>query len=168
MSFWNELKIPVNPEYDFTRDPATQAEYVNPVVLNNMEVRQANAAIEVSDRLGRHQRRLAELKVELDEAEAGQEDLETEILTHHPAPTNDRKTNKLLDAYVRGMAEQLGKREELQTLVDRQREIRREILLTEAAIEAARQAWQCIRLLGEHGQTHLSFVKQEYKQARGY
>lgn len=163
-----DLLIPVNPAYDFARDPEGQAEYVNPVTLNNCEIKHANAAIFVTDRVANHMRRLAELKAARDDAKNALDDFEADLLRLHPAPPNDRKTNKLLDSYIRRIAEQEGEFEHYKGLIAEVRRLEREIIITDAAVDAGRQVWGLIKMLGEHGQTHLSFVKTEYKQARGY
>ncbi len=163
-----DLLIPVNPKYDFAGDPSGQAEYVNPVTLNNMEIKHANAAILVADRVTGHMVRLAKFKADRDDAQNDLDDFEADLLRLHPAPPNDRKTNKLLDSYIRRIAEQEGQLDHYKGLIDKVRKLDREITVTDAAVDAGRQVSSLIKMLGEHGQTHLSFVKNEYRQSKSY
>ena len=162
-----DLLIPVNPSYNFEADPAGQPEYVNPVTLNNMEIRHANAAITVADRVTRRMKELAQLKVDLDIAEQALEDFESDLLRLNPPPRGE-KTLKLIEAHIRRVSEVESQATKYAELRNKVRELKRQIIIVDAAIDAGRLMLTQIKLLGEHGQTHLSFVKQEYRQARGY
>jgi hypothetical protein len=162
-----DLLIPVNPGYDFSADPGGQPEYVNPVTLNNMEVRYANAAIQVVDRVTRSMKKLAQFKADLDEAEQAVEDFESDLLRLHPPPRGE-KTLKLIDAHILRIAEQEGTITEYRAKMAKTRDLKRQIIITDAAVDAGRLVLTQLKMVGEHGQTHLSFVKNEYKQARGY
>ena len=162
------LLVPVNPGHDLRADPARQTEYVNPVTLNNMQVVYANKAIEVTEAIVANNRKLAALKARQAKAEGQLEDIERVILTEHPAPAADRKSNKLLEAYLERMAHETGRTAEIRAAREELRTIKNDMLLIEAEIDSGRQVWAMLRLVGEHGQTHLSFVKDEYKRAGSY
>jgi hypothetical protein len=166
MSRIKSLKTPVNPDYDFDADPSEQAEYVNPVTLAYKQTYLANYAADVTDALNGANRRLAEAKVDLKTAQHRLDDFESELLATYPAPTNERKSNKLLESYIRRMAFESGQKAQHQELIDTVRDIEATLELVQAEIENGRQTHNLLRLLSEQGRTVLAFTKWEEERAR--
>lgn len=167
-SLLTSLQIPVYPDFDFDADPGEQAEYANPVTLANQVVRLANVHATVTGRIVERNSTIAQLKAELTTAQHAVEDFEASLLAQYPASTADRKSNKLLDAYVRAKAFEVGERETYTGLIERLRTLRIQLEQEELAIDAARVVLQTIKLQGEHLQTYLSFRKHEAEQTRRY
>lgn len=159
-----DLSVPVNPDYDWNKGPETQAEYVNPVTLNNRQVQWINAAIEVTREHIRLNKQLGERKAELSKVRFDLEDLEQELLLAYPPSTTATKSLKLLQQYVFQTAVTASRSEELKRLTGEIRRLETEIQKLEIEIDNCRQIYQMLKLAGEHGQTHLSFVKQEARK----
>jgi len=160
-----QLKVPVNPEYDFEQDPHDQAEYVNPVTLAHKQAYVMNYAVEVTAALTRINLRLADLKVQLRAAERAQEDFEAALLARFPAPAAERKSNKLLEAYITRLAFESGGQEIYGKLIAERRAREDELELATADLENARYVHQTLKLLSELGQTYLSFYKHEVRMS---
>jgi len=162
-----ELIVPANPTYDWAT-AEEQSEYVNPVTLNNREIQMANAAIVVTQQHIKVNRKIAEAKHWLQEAKHALEDFERDLLLRFPAPSTSTKSTKLLQVYVYSTATSQNLKSQYDALVTKVRELDRELLKWEAEADNCHMAFQAIKLAGEHIQTHLSFVKNEQKNARAY
>ncbi len=166
MSKIKQLKVPVNPEYDFDQEPTDQAEYVNPVTLAYKQIYYANYAADVTARMNEVNKSMAEAKVALSRAKYALEDYETGLLSRYPAPTGDRKSNKLLEAYVARMAHEDNSGDERKRLIGAVRVGEEELERLHAQLENARQAHNLLRLLGEQGRTYLAFHKFEFESTK--
>ncbi len=163
----NDLRIPVNPEYDWSRTPDDQpGDYVNPVELNNKVVQYTNALIELTDRIQGLQLRRAEERIDRKRAEARVAQLRQDILQRHPAPTADRKSNALLDAYVGRMAHETGLAKLLGDAEDHLARAEEAIERTDAELEACRQQTYMLKDAMEGIRTHLAVRKFEHQLGR--
>lgn len=165
----SDLKIPVHPHYKLGDAPEGQTQYVNPVTLNNYLIRAVNSHGTIVDMISGVNRVLGKLRAELADADASVEDLEKEMQMEHPAPTNDRKSNKLLEAYLMRIAHTSGYMDSYRSLKELVRTKKREIGLQEVEKDVLFQELQHIKLMSENIKTHLSYVKQETQAAlRGF
>jgi hypothetical protein len=71
----------------------------------------------------------------------------------------------LLDAYLRRVAFENGHRDKHTQIVTEIRKLEKEMMLLEVKADNCKQVWQTIKLVGEHAQTHLAFVKMEKAQS---
>lgn len=165
MGVLNSIIVPVNPDYSWELDPAEQVEYVNPVTLNNHTLRLANAAINIAQRTVRVNERIAALQTTLAEAKNAIADLEQDLLSRYPAPVGATKTLKQLAAYVRQMAFTDGVKEKYRELADTLRKAEIALVKEEIDADSLKQVWRTIELVGEHIQTHLSYVKHDKDHA---
>lgn len=164
MGLIQDIIIPVNPDYSWELDPFAQLEYVNPVTLNNHEIRLANAAIRISQSVIGINKHIASLRSAMADTKAAIEDLEQELLSKNPAPSST-KTLKMLASYVRTLAFSNGQDEKYGLLLRTLRKDENELTKREIELDSLKFTWQTIKLTGEHIQTHLSFVKSEKANA---
>lgn len=168
MGILRRLHIPTNTAYDFESDPAEQAEFTNPVVVSNKQVELANAALAVAGKLTFLNRAMARAKQQLEVAEAQLEDFELALLSRREPPAADRKSNRLLQMYLRRIAgESEPGLQQYQALIDAARAARQDIHRLQGEIDNQKHYFFTIKLVGEHAQTYLSFVKDEARR-RGY
>jgi hypothetical protein len=165
MSLLDDLLVPVNPDYDWDVPAEEQTEFVNPVRVNNHVMLQHNAAIRVAQRVVALNRKIATGRQALGTAKDALEDFEQELLITYPAPGSATKNLKVLNAYVRQVAFEHGQREEYLARVQAVRDAERAVASLELEAETARFVFNTIKLTGEHAQTHLSFVKNEQRNA---
>jgi hypothetical protein len=166
-SMFDALMVPVNPEYDFNKEPQeNEFEYANPVTVNNQEILYANAAMQVTKLHVKANKKIAAAKLELKATREAREDIERKIVVQSPPGTNDSKNTRLMEAYIWRTAAATGKAEELQRLLQEERRLTARILDLEATAENLKLTQQTIKLAGEHGQTFLSYVKDEARRAR--
>lgn len=167
MATIKRFKIPVNPMYNTELDAADQDEqYVNPVTLANEVIRQANEAVEITDVIIANKRKLAQAKVSAKAAQYALVAFEAGLLRKYPAPPGDRKSNKLLEIYIRATAEQVGSTTEYEALRLTCDELEALIIILDAEVESGWAAVNLLRTMGEHIQTHLSFQKHELSNMR--
>lgn len=163
------FKIPTNPEYDFDKLPDGQHEYVNPVTLNNKLVQLANAYLDVTGVVTKGLKTKADLKRELEEIQQAMEDLEMDVLDKTPpSTTNDTKTSRSIQAYIQRTLRETGAGDayracKLQLQTTKQQQIEQDMQL-----DAARAVLNAIEMQSTIIQTHLSFVKNEARNARHY
>lgn len=163
MGMLEDLVIPVNPDYTFAEDPDGQEEYANPVTVSNQVVALSNAASKVAAIIVNCNKQLVEARQVLAVAEDAMEDFEQELLGRFQASTADRKSNKLLEAYIRRVAFEQGHAEEHRALRDKHRDAAHAVARLEVKVDSSRQVWQVLKLKGELAQTYLSFKKHEYE-----
>lgn len=166
MGLISKFAIPINPDYDLTADAEGQPQLVNPVTLANAVVIQANAAVEITDGVIEKRREMAQTKVHLKAAQYALRAFESALLRTYPAPPGDRKSNKLLEVYIRSTSEGAGKLDEYNELCGACAELENIITLLDAEIESGWQAYNLLKMMGEHVQTHLSFKKHELSSLR--
>jgi hypothetical protein len=153
--------MPVNPTYDWDLDPGEQLNYVNPVRLNDHVIFLANTAARLGLRINELTKSLAAAKAAEAAAVDELEDFEQDLLVLFPPNTLASKSNKLLDRYVRQLAQSQGKGEVHQEHRSVARSWRNEVMRLGLELDGARSLMASIKLAGEHIQTHLSFVKAE-------
>lgn len=158
--------IPVNPDYDWEVDPTQQAEYVNPVVLNNLEIKLANDAYEVTEAILTLQGKVGQLETRLKKHVLELRVYESGLLSRDPPKSSDTKSTKLVEAYIWKLAIDSGEEEEYKTLLNTHAALLAKIDELQNAIEINRSKLNSIRLVGEHIQTHLSYIKSEMKSTR--
>jgi hypothetical protein len=161
MGLAKRLRIPTNPDYRFELAPSEQPEYGNPVTVNNKQLEFANAALAVAANIGRVQRTLAATKRELELAEARLEDFEYALLHQRPPTTADTKSNKLLQCYIRRIAQATGGAAEFQGMVDAVRGYRAELHGLGAELDTLHAYQQAIKTMGERATVYLSWIKDE-------
>jgi cell division protein FtsB len=168
MGFFDDLKVPVNPDYDWNVDPHEQLEYVNPVVLNNREIYWANAAVRLTQKQVGITRKLADLKARIQRTEDELHDLEEDLLIQNPPPSSARQSTRLTDLYIRTLAFGSAQAAAYKRLRAEVRQLREEQALLQTALDNVKQVFAMLKLLGEHAMTHLSYVKAESKASRSY
>ena len=162
------LHIPVNPDYDWDNDPAGQAEYVNPVILNNKLIQNANAFIMVSQKQFSLTPKLVEAKQEHREAVARRKEMEKTIISEGKPTTNDRKTILLLEAFISYQANVMGLAEEYSMMQDTEESTKNLVEIIQGKMAANEQIIKAIDASTLGIQTHLSYVKSEISHARNY
>lgn len=158
--------IPINTGYDWAIDPTQQAEYVNPVVLNNLEIKLANDAFDVSQKIIDIQTEVGNVEIRLKKKLLDLRIFESQLLAENPPKSNDTKSTKLVEAYIWKLATEANKLDEYKTLLTSHAALLAKVDDLKNAIEIQRNTLNSIRLVGEHIQTHLSYVKSEMKSTR--
>ncbi len=166
MGLISKFAIPTNPGYDTTADAEGQPQLVNPVTLANAVVIQANAAVEITDIVIDKRREMAQAKVTLKAAQYALSAFEATLLSQFPAPPGDRKSNKLLEVYIRTTAESVGRLNDYEEHHEEISSLEATVTLLDAEIESGWQAYNLLKMMGEHVQTHLSFKKHELSSIR--
>lgn len=98
--FFENLQVPVNPDYDFESDPEGQADYANPVMLSNKLVMYANAMLQITKGVVFLARKRERLRLERKELERALTALRRAVLSKHPAQGSAAKNLQLTDAHV--------------------------------------------------------------------
>lgn len=158
------LTIPVNSSYQWGHNPQLQAEYVNPVELNNRVIQLANVYTYITGQLSAASRQLGEAKKTLSDAEYELKDFTRRILKDHKPKSGDAQNNRMLDSYIYRVASE-------ENLVEKLLELEKSVITAEKnvadcqiKVEVFRAELNNVELIGTHIQTHLSFVKAERKQ----
>lgn len=162
-----DFQIPVNPEYTWDLTPEEQADYVNPVELNNKLIEFQNQHARVASKITADQRKRAELKVSLRDADNKLTRFRNKLLRLHPPPNNDRKTNILLESYVERLALDEGVEGQWEQVNFAVRTLESQIELLEADIESGKSITFMLRDFYENIKTHLAFRKHEWRQTVG-
>jgi len=164
----SDLLVPVNPQFKWDADPTEQFDYVNPVTLYNKQISLANAALTVTQSHIQANTKIGTIKVALQEAQNALDDFEQDILRQFPPPPAQSKNLKLMESHVRTAAFQGGMADKLTELRNAVRKYEGELVTVKIDAENCMQMFQAIKLAGEHGQTHLSYVKDEAKRSGLY
>lgn len=168
MSLTSLLLVPTNSRYSFTTDPAEQTAYVNPLTLNNLLIKYANAAVTITDKLIGFKKAKVELDIEVRETRQALEDMESDILQESEGSANDHKNLKAQAAFVRKRAKETGRYEDLKGLEKKLAELETGRLRKQVDVESAAHTLDIIDQLSQNVQTHLSYVKNEMKHTRNY
>lgn len=163
-----DLIIPTNPQFDWSVPAAQQLEFVNPVTLSNYEIRLANYALTVTQSIVAINRKIRDAKEALKEAKHALEDFRYELLRAAPPPATATKSLALLEAYTRRAVVVAGSQDEYKALRSAVNAAERNEERLDIERENSQQVWDCIKLMGIHAQTHLSFVKSDLKQSGRY
>ncbi len=162
------IRIPINPEYDFDIAPSEQAEYANPVMLNNKLIQNANAHIAVSSMLNKLMQQLVGAKQDHREAETVKRDFEKQtIITGNPN-SNDRKSTLLLEAFIQAETLSLGLVDDYLQIKKTEVETRNKLEVLQSKINANQQILGAIEASTVNIQTHLAYVKMEMRNAGNY
>lgn len=164
----SQLQIPVNSEYKFDLEPMEQAEYVNPVILNNKLIQNANAFILVSQKQYNLIKMLVQAKQEYREAEASRKDFEKALINSGKPNSNDRKTILLLEAFLVAEATSLDSLHEYVGLQKVEQVTKGAVENIQGKMSANEQIINAINASTLGIQTHLSYVKSEINHARNY
>ena len=153
----------MNPQYDWAVPAADQVEYANPVTVNNQVLLLANYAIEVTQSIVATNRKIRDAKEALKAAKHAKDDFQYDLMRTYPPPATATKSLALMEAFVRNSAFVAGTQEQYI-------ELRKAVNAAELAMErldidldASKQVWDTVKLLGIHLQTFLSFVKSDKK-----
>ena len=168
MSMKSLLLVPTNEEYSFAEDPDEQLSYVNPVTLNNLLIKYANAAVEVTSKIVVLKKAKVELDITIRELKQDIADLESDILQENEGSANDHKNLKAQAAFVRKKAKETGRFDTLAELEQRLEAAEIERMKKQLAIENASSTLDLIDQLSQNVQTHLSFVKNEMRHTGRY
>lgn len=167
--FVTRTKVPTNPTYDFQVNPQSQHEYVNPVTANNKLVEIANAYLDLTSIVVECLQARKDLKATVAEAQQGLDDLELDVLQHEPpTATADTRNNRTIQAYVQRCLATRDTRADYDRYQVTLRDARRKLDHVEAKLEAARAMLAALEMQSTNIQTHLSFVKNEARNARHY
>jgi len=155
-------QIPVNPHYVFSQ-PTVTSQYANPVVLNNYLILVANDSHTLAERVAQVNGRLGKLKSNMADAEGRLDEFEQELLLKTPAPANDRKSNKLLDIYVRTLVMGLedDQRSTWAALREAIQSLKADIVVTELEKDSTYARLNHLKLEADCIKTHLAYVKME-------
>ena len=164
----SQLQIPVNPDYDFDSDEVEQAQYVNPVILNNKLIQNANAFIMVSEKQFSLIKALVEAKHLHREAEARRKDFEKQLIIRGQPNGNDRKTILLLEAFIVDQATSEGVIEEYAALQEAEKKTKKIVEIIQGKMSTNEQIIAAINASTLGIQTRLSYVKSEISHARHY
>lgn len=157
------MRVPTNPNYVFEQ-PKVRGQYVNPVTVSNYLITLANEYHDVVEGLSKINRRQASLKADLSKAESELDEFEQELLLTHPAPAGDRKSNKLLEVYIRKLVLEDSDPQtkatwtKLRTTV---RELRADVVTLDLERDVYFARMGQLKVQSENIKTHLSFVKSE-------
>lgn len=161
--------IPTNPDYDFTSAPESQHEYANPVTLNNKLVQLANAYLDITSVITKGLKHRADLKQQLEASQEILEDMELDILDKvPPTATSDTKTTRTIQAYIIRQLRETGLLEAYDAEKAHLRNLKQQQIQQDMQLEAARAVLNALELQSNMIQTHLSFVKNEARNARHY
>lgn len=156
----SENHVPTNPGYVFEK-PRVSGQYVNPVTLSNWLIRICNDLELTAERMVIVTGRLARLQADLRKAKHDLEDFEGDMLVKSPPPVNDRKTNKLLEAFVRTKVKEQQDGgmvwNQLRTTV---LQLENDILEAEAEQDACRVRLKKLELQSDNIKTHLAYEKK--------
>lgn len=161
--FFENLLVPVNPEYDFDADPTGQFDYANPVTLNNQLVLYTNAGIELTKKVVVLNRRREKLRLDKKDVERKLKALRQNTLAKNPAPPSAAKNLALTDAYVQRCLEADGFFLEAQAHEATVATLDDKIDLMKEEAENLFFTMNTIKLASQNIMTHLSFVKNEQK-----
>lgn len=168
MSLRSLLLVPTNTEYSFNEDPEDQLSYVNPVTLNNLLIKYANAAVEITSKIVVLKKAKVELDIQIRELKHSIEDMESDILQENEGSANDHKNLKAQAAFVRKKAKETGRYDTLAELESTLEKHEVERMKKQVAIENASSTLELIEQLSQNVQTHLSFVKNEMRHTGKY
>lgn len=155
------MRIPINPHYEFEQ-PTVRGQYVNPITLNNCLIANANDYYDTVEKLAAGNRNLAKLKQELSVTEATLNEFEQELLLEFPASASDRKSNKLIDTYLRKIVYEHPEPQTRKTWEGFHavvRKLKAEIVATDLERDIYIARMGHLKLESENIKTHLSFVK---------
>lgn len=167
-SFREAIIIPVNPQYQWGHNPGLQAEYVNPVELNNRTILLANMYSHGSEKLVAAQSLLVKAKTAKVEAERALREFERELLRANPPPSSDRQNSALLQAYVLKTATETDKLAAYRELADALHSADIGLINAQTAVDVWRTRLNNIEVVSTNIQTHLSFFKAEQRHSRSY
>lgn len=164
----SSLHILVNPDYDFDVDPVDQAQYANPVILNNKLIQNANAFIMVSQKQYNLIKTLVEAKHKHREEEARRKDFEKALIISGKPNSNDRKTILLLEAFITQQAIEEKSLIAYTLLQQDEKQAKKVVETIQGKMSANEQIINAINASTLGIQTHLSYVKSEINHARNY
>jgi len=167
-TFQASISIPVNPNYKWG-DSAIQAEYVNPVELNNRTILLANMYSHASEKLVQTLKHLGDIKKSKLEADRNLREFERELLRTNPPSAGDRQSTALLNAYLsRLIHEDDGLLAAYHGLQDAVHKADVAQIDAQTQVDVWRTRLSNIETVGTDIQTHLSFVKAEQRHSRSY
>lgn len=155
--------IPVNPHYVFEQ-PKIRGQYANPITLNNHLVAIANEYYELVNHIVKLNGRIAKLKNSLSDTEFALLEVEQNLLLEHPAPTADRKSNKLMETYVRRVVMEHPDAQTKRVWTEMRKEVRdlqADIVAAELERDSCFSRVGLLKVQSENIKTHLSYVKSE-------
>lgn len=165
--FFEGLQVPVNPNYDFEKDPSLQTDYANPVMLSNKLVLYANALLQITKGVMGLARRREGLRLERRTSELKLNAMRREVLAQNPAPPAASKNLALTEAYVFRCLESNG-------VIDLWKALEATVNRLEDEIEGLKQeednlkySVHTIKLASENITNKLSYVKAEAKMGFG-
>lgn len=165
-----KLGVPVNPAYDFDREPQdNEFAYVNPVTLNNHQILLANEMARLADVCVAAMRANAANRKEKRLAERELRDREEGLLAETPLTATEAKNLQTTNAAIVRRAQEVpAVWQQIQELRQLIRQYEDAIDDNEALIERAQLYWKTADRMGEAIKTHLSYVKDDRKRAYAY
>lgn len=161
--FFENMLVPVNPEYDFDKDPTeNEFEYANPVTLNNKLVLYTNACFVLTEKAVVLGRRRERTRLDAKDKERTLRTLRNETLARNPAPPSAAKNLALTDAYVQRCLDLDGRLEEAQVLENEIAGLEDDAEQMKDEVENLRFTITTIRLACENIAIHLSYAKHDY------
>lgn len=162
-----EYTVPVNPEYDWSLTPQEQADFVNPVELNNKLLDFQNEHARATLKVVACQKLRSKVKVALRSAENDLTKFRNRLLRQFPPSKDDRKTNVLLEAFIDRIAFEHGKEAELSQLLAVVTKLEDEQTILDGQIESGKTICYMLQDFYENIKTHLAFRKHEERQSAG-
>lgn len=165
-AFVKRLSIATNPEYDWEVPPQEQTDLANPVELNNQEIVFSNAMIELAGAIVAVRRELLEKKKAYREALRDISKFEMQVLREAGTLSSaDRNSKQLQQAFIE---RKIGEKPELRATYwsrrDKADELEDAIADLEGELDNCDQLIRVVKHASENVQTHLSFVKDEWKR----
>lgn len=167
-SFRETITIPVNPTYQWGRNPGLQTEYVNPIELSNRTILLANMYSHASEKLVSALGALATAKANKVEAERAVREFERELLRSNPPPSTDRQSTALLAAYILKVVHSTELVEAYTALTDAAQVADVALINAQTSVDVWRTRLNNIEVVSTDIQTHLSFFKAEQRHSRSY
>lgn len=164
--FVRRLTIATNPQYDWEVPPQEQPDLANPVELNNQEIVFSNAMIELAGAIVATRRELLARKKELREAQREISKFEMQVLREAGTLSSaDRNSKQLQQAFIeRKIGENAAIRATYWARRDRADVLEDAIADLEGELDNCDQLIRVVKHASENVQTHLSFVKDEWKR----
>jgi hypothetical protein len=160
--YYDNLQVPVNPNYDFEADPGDQQfEYANPVHLSNKLVLYTNAAILLARNIVSLARKRERLRLEKKEVDRKLRDLRRDVLVKNPAPPSAAKNLLLTDAFMARALESEGLLTGYQEFERRSAELEDQVEALKDEGENLRFTMQTIQLAASNVTNALSWTKAE-------
>lgn len=157
------LQIPVNPNYDWNKDPSEQANYFNPVTLCNREVAYANKIIEIASKLAAANKQLAVARLRARTVRREITRIEAGLLGGQEPPKEYTKNLVLQAAYVQQLVRGSEYADNHRLLSDELITLEDSIEEQDAKINSGYKALDALKLASQNLQTALSFYKAEMK-----